>query len=133
MILSINKDNMTAEVKLYRGTKSMELDLHDLAWFTMNPDYAAIYGEVKEYILTLPIREVIDWMGKEVVIFHWNHFYLHGSCGEIMPGDEHNRYLPLADIFGCQLRNDYAFAVGEMDHAHFCIGKNVIEGKFIRN
>lgn len=121
MIISIDKDTMTAQVRLYRGTTGEEKVMHSISWWSMNPDMATSFGNVvKEVIFTLPIKEIKDWFGEEVVVFATNHEYVKGMNGII----DQNVYVPLNTIFSMSIRDDMMFSVGQVEHVHFAIGSD---------
>lgn len=123
MILSVNKETMTAEVELYRGGGDTD-NLHELSWWSMNPDYARMYGEVESRVITLPIKEIVEWFEDELYVFDVNHPYVFGESGDLRSEVS----MELSDIFGMNVRDDYTFRIGKLDNVHFCIGLNYIGG-----
>lgn len=125
MILSVNKQDMTARVRLYRGTVGREEKLHRLSWWSMNPDMAKSYGNtVQTAIFNLPIKEVKDWFGEEVVVFAPNHCFIRGMNGII----DSDVYVPLETTFSMSCRDDVMFSIGQIEHVHFAIGSDYYEG-----
>lgn len=122
MILSIDKQAMTAQVQLYRGAN--EVDVHALSWWSMNPDVSRMYGVVRTQVVVLPIKEIVDWYGEDRVVFAPNHPYVYGQYGEL----RNEVAIPPHTVFSMDVREDTLFAVGRMQHVNMCIGSAYIGG-----
>jgi hypothetical protein len=115
----------TVNITLHRGTsnESSVDDIYELSWWTLNPDYAASYGDiVVSRDFNLPVAKRYDWFGDDAFELVFNHKFIHGRAGEIYE-TSHALTLPKQEVLAISVADSTMFLIGMVDHIHFAIGK----------
>ncbi|QSF43507.1 hypothetical protein [Paenibacillus tianjinensis] len=133
MIISINKDNMTAKVELHRADDNAP---HMLSWWSLSKETADFYAKrndakINTLVLDLPIRRIVNSnMGYEMVELKSNAPYIYGNNGKYSIGsfgvalDEMHEWFETPVNMVLASDRDL-IPVGSEVNINLCLGQNL--------